>query len=67
MQRQIGEALLIEKRSLTGDTVLNKKEEWNGTRVPRLRLESVQEVDETLESEESNLENEHVRRLRRGC
>ena len=37
LQRQIGEALLIEKRSWTCDTVLNKKGEWNGTRVPRLR------------------------------
>ena len=51
LQRQIGEAMLIEKRGWTSDLLLNKKGEWNGTRVPRLRLESVEDKDEDLEEE----------------
>ena len=40
LQRQIGEALQIEKKAWTADILLNKKGEWNGTKIPRLRLES---------------------------
>ena len=46
LERQIGEALEIERRSWSADLLLNKKGEWNGTRIPRLRLESVEEEKE---------------------
>ena len=46
LERQIGEALEIERRSWTADCLLNKKEEYNGTKIPRLRLESVEIMEE---------------------
>ena len=46
LERQIGEALEIERRSWTADCLLNKKEEYNGTKIPKLRLESVETMEE---------------------
>ena len=46
LQRQIGEALLIESMSWTCDLVLNNNGEWNGRKVPRIRLESVESKEE---------------------
>ena len=39
LQRQIGEALLIEKKGLVNDILMNSKGEWNGTQTPRVRFE----------------------------
>ena len=60
LQRQIGEALLIERRSWTADCLMNKKGEWNGTKVPRIRMESVEEEkeNEDIEHEERSKERE---------
>ena len=49
LQRQIREALDIEGSG--AEIVLNKKNEWNGSRIPRIRVE----VADTLE--ESGREN----------
>ena len=46
LQRQIGEALEIERKRWKNDLLLNSKSEWNGTKMPRLRLASVEEESE---------------------
>ena len=54
LERQIWESLEIERRGWTADTLLNKKEEFNKLRMPRLRLESVESVSEKdIDDEES--------------
>merc|ERR1712208_107992 len=56
LQRQIREALDIE--GSRADVVLNEKGEWNGSRIPHLRVE----VGNTIEEEE----NENRDGTRRG-
>ena len=43
LQRQIKEALSIE--GSMADIILNKKCEWNGSRIPRLRVEVGEQLD----------------------
>ena len=45
LERQVGEAVEIEKRSCSSDVLMNKKDEYNRIRMPRLRLESVEEKE----------------------
>ena len=35
--------MLIEKKGTTADHLLNNKSEWNGTKMPRLRIESIEQ------------------------
>ena len=49
---------MIEKRGIINDFLLNSKGEWNGTRIPRLRLQS---IEEGKESEEARTEKEEIR------
>ena len=49
LERQISEALEIERRSWSADELLNKKGQWNCTKLPRLRLESQDETREQVE------------------
>ena len=49
LQRQIREALSIEGSA--ADVVLNKKCEWNGSRIPRLRVEVGTELNEEKRDE----------------
>ena len=65
LERQIGEALEIERRTLTADVLLNKRGEWNGTRVPRLRLESIEEEVEQVQVEEVETREEKKIRIKR--
>ena len=64
LERQIAEALEIERKTWSSDELLNKKGEWNGTKVPRLRLESVKEIVNELEVDGMRSNNEE--RLRVG-
>ena len=50
LQRQIREALAIEGSK--ADVVLNKKGEWNGSRIPSLRVE----IADKIEQEEGSRE-----------
>ena len=59
LQRQIKEALSIE--GSMADIILNKKSEWNGSKIPRLRVE----VGEQLDNEERNKRGEKVSSKRR--
>ena len=52
LERQIGESLEIERRGWTADILLNRKEEYNRIRMPRERVESVDDKEN-----EDNLEN----------
>ena len=54
LQRQIGESLLIEKRGITADNLVNQKGEWNGSRVPRLRINSIENKECSREEEENS-------------
>ena len=56
LERQINEALEIERRGWTADVLLNQKEEFNGTRIPRLRLESVETREKAVGAEEKDTE-----------
>ena len=69
LQRQIAETLRIEKRGLTADQLLNQKGEWNGVRLPRIRLESVHEKEEESEenADEVNREDRENMKSRRKC
>ena len=49
VQRQIAEALRIEKKSITAEELLNKKGEWNGMKLPRMRLESLENEKKDVE------------------
>ena len=68
LERQIGEALEIERRGWSADILMNKKDEYNSIRMPRLRLESVEEVVEAepnQEGEGKQEARERIQRLRR--
>ena len=58
LQRQIGEALEIERRRWKNDHLLNSKSEWNGNKIPRLRLASVEEEIDNAENESDKEEVE---------
>ena len=58
LERQIAEALEIETRSWTADLLLNKKGEWNGVKIPRLRIESHDNTEEGNITDSSDKERE---------
>ena len=65
LERQIGEALEIERRLWTADCLLNKKEEYNGTKIPRLRLESIEiREEDAMENPDDDKKNRKDRRNR---
>ena len=64
LERQIWEALEIERRGWTADTLMNKKEEFNKLRMPRLRLESVEEADEHDREDDENRDQVQARKRR---
>ena len=54
LQGQIGEALMIKRKGITSDILMNKKGEWNGGKIPRIRLESENGGEDKLRSQEEN-------------
>ena len=64
LQRQIGEALEIERKAWSNDILLNSKGEWNGTRVPRLRLQSEEGTIGIDDQEDEEIERDERDRIR---
>ena len=62
LQRQIGEALEIERKGITNDLLLNSKSQLNRVRIPRLRVESVSGEDNEEEDKNDFEESDKVRR-----
>ena len=52
-------------RSGSNDILLNSKGEWNGTRVPRLRLESEEKNIEQKDLEEEEIQTEERDRIKK--
>ena len=53
LQRQIREALDIEGSS--AEIILNKKGEWNGSRIPRIKIEVADKLDDEEKDEQVKL------------
>ena len=61
LQRQIREALKIENSG--AEIILNKKNEWNESRIPRLRVEIADKIEEEVKT--TYEENNFVKNLRK--